>query len=577
MCCLRTLGVLTVTLSLVWSMTLETTSTRPRSSDTDNAINHIPDINSSTLNILDVRTPPKVQSQIKDKLSSKYSIEASHAGVAIPIDEDVVMEESTKRANFYKLDRPTTASGGLSTWILLSGHSSSTTPSPATKKPSLKPEINETLSEKPTKLSKPVFKQRSTTLKPVTTTSKKTTTVRVNTFSPSAKTTTRKPAKLTKVKASLLQSLTNPKANNATTTAKPAKHASTTLKSVTMREVTTTLTTTQLSASLPLEAKEDDSTLPSTKASKKKTQKKKKNKTRKRKPSKSSKEGNNKLKEVESPGTQLYSYLRSEIIPVTVGVSLVGLLVTAGLASYYLQPFAALRRSDPIDRKDTAGSYYYQDDYTNAMPEEEAIGKVIAGMPENVLQENTATTYKQPTSRNAYQQNVRYRQVDRRSQIFMNPYGSVEDVKLHDRPAVSYNEDNKFVGGSAQTEEMPEVTPAVVPEHGPRNLKDADRKFVVGNIPEEFYSSGSAPRSMQMRGAGRRSQTTWTMKYFLEKTTSTAEIVGSRAQQTKFQLQLSQLQKNPRLQTLRQQKRPSRAPLLITCSVQPNAQIPSLN
>lgn len=449
------------------------------------------------MNILDVRTPPKVQSQIKDKLSSKYSIETSHAGVAIPVDEDVLLEESTKRANFYKLDRPTTASGGLSTWILLSGHSSSTTPSsPSTKKPITMTveKSNETLllTEKPVKLSKPVFKQRSTTLKPATTTSKKTTTVRVNTFSPSAKTTTRKPAKLTKVKASLLQSLTN-----ATTTKKPAKHVSTTVPSATQRAVTAR-TTTQSSASLPLEAKEDDSTLPSTEASKKKTQKKKKNKTRKRKPSKSSKEGNNKLKEVDSPGTQLYSYLRSEIIPVTVGVSLVGLLVTAGLASYYLQPFAALRRSDPIDRKDTAGSYYYQDDYTNAMPEEEAIGKVIAGMPDNVLQDNTAT-YKQPTSRNAYQQNVRYRQVDRRSQIFMNPYGSVEDVKLHDRPAVNYSEDKKIVVGSPQTEAIPEVTPALVPEHGPRNLKDADRKFVVGSIPEEFYSSGAAPRSMQRK------------------------------------------------------------------------------
>ncbi|XP_066154648.1 uncharacterized protein [Euwallacea fornicatus] len=476
---LKTLSVLSVTLSMVCGMILETNSTRSVPPPINITIENVPsptlDSNISTTNVLDVRTPPQVQNQIKEKISSKYSIETSHAGIAIPVEDEV--EEITKKMNFYKLERPTTANGGLSTWILLSGQST-------TKKPIVKPVImkdersSETLilSEKPA--LKPIFKRRSTTLRPTTTSSETTTTVRINTFSPSS------PTKLTKVKASLLRNITT-----TTTTAVP---------------IITELTTThKASEALPIEAKDGDLNLPSTSESSKKNkkiQKKKKNKPQRRKPNKSSKEGNNKLKEEEdSPGTQLYSYLRSEIIPVTVGVSLVGLLVTAGLASYYFQPFAALRRSDPIDHKDTDGSYYYQDSsYSNAMPEEEAIGKVIAGMPDNALQDG-GVSYKQPTSRNTYPQNVRYRHVDRRSQIYMNPYGSVEDVKLHDRTVATTSYEGDYKGGNDKF--VVEVTPAVVPEHGPRNIKEEEgRKFVVGNIPKEFFSSaGASPRNIRMK------------------------------------------------------------------------------
>lgn len=424
----------------------------------------------TSVDVLDVRTPPKVQNQIREKISSKYH----HVGVAIPVEDDVekLLEESTKKMSFYKLERSsTTPSSGLSTWVLLSNHDIPTT----TKKPF----VAKNSTEKPVKVFKPVFKQRSTTQKPSSTTSKTTTTtVRVNTFTPSSKstttTTTSKPTKLTKVKASLLKGIST---STTTTT-----------------EAVTKTTTTEAASALPVEAKDggQELTVETTQKTKKTQRKKKKNKTRRRKPSKaSSKEGDdNKLKEAESPGTQLYSYLRSEIIPVTVGMSLVGLLVTAGLASYYLQPFAALRRSDPVDRKDSAGGYYYQDSsFSNSMPEEEAIGKVIAGMPEDVLQGGGG--YK-----NTRPQNVRYRHVDRRSQIYMNPYGSVEDVKLHDD---GEEDDKKFVVGSVPQEV---VTPAVVPEHGPRKLGG---RFVVGTIPKEFFSTGGAsPRGLKVSQRKRR-------------------------------------------------------------------------
>jgi len=431
----------------------------------------VPELSKNTsVDVLDVRTPPKVQNQIREKISSKYH----HVGVAIPVEDDVekLLEESTKKMSFYKLERSsTTPSSGLSTWVLLSNHDIPTT----TKKPF----VAKNSTEKPVKVFKPVFKQRSTTQKPSSTTSKTTTTtVRVNTFTPSSKstttTTTSKPTKLTKVKASLLKGIST---STTTTT-----------------EAVTKTTTTEAASALPVEAKDggQELTVETTQKTKKTQRKKKKNKTRRRKPSKaSSKEGDdNKLKEAESPGTQLYSYLRSEIIPVTVGMSLVGLLVTAGLASYYLQPFAALRRSDPVDRKDSAGGYYYQDSsFSNSMPEEEAIGKVIAGMPEDVLQGGGG--YK-----NTRPQNVRYRHVDRRSQIYMNPYGSVEDVKLHDD---GEEDDKKLVVGSVPQEV---VTPAVVPEHGPRKLGG---RFVVGTIPKEFFSTGGAsPRGLKVSQRKRR-------------------------------------------------------------------------
>uniref|UniRef100_A0A7G3ATD6 Putative mucin-5ac n=2 Tax=Lutzomyia longipalpis TaxID=7200 RepID=A0A7G3ATD6_LUTLO len=67
----------------------------------------------------------------------------------------------------------------------------------------------------------------------------------------------------------------------------------------------------------------------------------------------------------------------------TVGVSLVGLVVTAGIASYLLGgPFGALRRSYDVDRKDDV---YYNNNEEYAGPdgqfEEEWLSKVMAGSP----------------------------------------------------------------------------------------------------------------------------------------------------------------------------------------------------
>lgn len=96
------------------------------------------------------------------------------------------------------------------------------------------------------------------------------------------------------------------------------------------------------------------------------------------------------IKKKENPlGTKIYNYLSREVMP-TVGVGLLGLVVTAGLAGYFLGPLGALRRSyDVADRKDDL-YYYNNEEYagTDGQSEEEVFGKVIAGMPLNTNYRN---------------------------------------------------------------------------------------------------------------------------------------------------------------------------------------------
>ncbi|XP_035777664.1 mucin-5AC-like [Anopheles albimanus] len=87
--------------------------------------------------------------------------------------------------------------------------------------------------------------------------------------------------------------------------------------------------------------------------------------------------------------TQIINYLSREVMP-TVGVGLVGLVMAAGLASYFLgSPLGALRRSD--DRKD---DLYYSNYEEYAGPdgqnEEDVFGKLIAGMPDRSYYRNNA-------------------------------------------------------------------------------------------------------------------------------------------------------------------------------------------
>lgn len=546
--------------------------------------------------VLDTRTPPRVKQQKRENVEAV--IENSHAGVAIPIDEESIMLEEEKKLHFYKIDRPTTDSG-ISTWILLSGHTSSptSTEKPA-RKPNIKPNQNMTIVITDTNKIKPIFKKKpaisttttttTTTVKPTTTTTttkplttKKifTTTLKKVTIpnyniktSPKPEKIT--PTKLTKIKASLLTNSTfnKKKQTPTTTTLKPTTSIS---KLVTASTYTATKATTEKpielikvsdsnslqSNQLPLEGKNEEfdidnvsTTTLNPKKTRRPTNKRKKNKNRRKRPSaeKTNNSSNNtKISTKEKPiGTQIYNYLSREVMP-TVGVGLVGLMVTAGLASYFLYPFGSLRRSYDVDRKDKDNSYYYRNEYNGGIAEEEAIGKVIAGMPSF----SNYNSYKTNPISNVLNSNVKYRHTQQptssapvsynhqSSNIYKDHHGSIDSTKYNNKekneeiivqnmyvPQETYNHHytkdvmndnkNKFVVGNVPKEYLDDVTPVAVPEHGPRSMKFKSRRKRQVDYNENDIFSNEITSSLNYNDATSKKYTTETTKQDLPKNTN---------------------------------------------------------
>jgi len=467
--------------------------------------------NTSSHLMFDTRTPPRIkQQQKRNQLEPEE--EFSYPGVAEPIDEDsILLEETTKKTSNNKA----TTDGGLSTWILLSGQNLST------KRPGIVEirNISIGVSESPNNI-KPLFRRKSTTSTTSTTTSTTTpvttisttnaprtkntilTTVKPVTKSNTPTTEKAKPknkptnfAKITTVKKPVTASATPKPPSGVITRVTPTTLKPTTkIISKKTKPTTTTTTTITSSAGLTMGSTEmvrintttpesvlqpeaKDGTLELTTSATKKSKrpstnvKRKKNKVRRKKPQADDKidlvngtKVSNKNKE-KPIGTQIYNYLSREVMP-TVGVGLVGLMVTAGLASYFLYPFSPVRRSYDIDRKDKVGGYYYSDEYTGGISEEEAIGKVVAGMA--TAASTTVYNHPQYTSNNYN----RYRNVGGSNVGYQNQNEQV----IVGTPKVNNNnndEEPKFVVGNVPKEfQNNEVTPAVVPEHGPRDIKD---------------------------------------------------------------------------------------------------------
>lgn len=505
--------------------------------------NQLIDANATDV-VLDTRTPPKVKQQQKQK----EAIENSHPGIAEPVDEELInLEEATKKLNFYKIEKPTTNSG-LSTWILLSGQ----TPPSTTKVDS-----NLTLvTDMPNRIVKPIFKKRTTTTrKPFTTTT--------TTSAPTTTAETEKTTKMNKIKASILSNaLHNKKTHNTTlakqnsTTQVPLSTKSTTTSPMTTTTIisTTVALNKNISANesinavdsnaLPLEAKDTEMELTTAATDVKKTRrpttnKRKKNKNKRKRPATDKVSNSTKIALKEKPiSTQIYNYLSREVMP-TVGVGLVGLMVTAGLASYFLYPFGAARRNYNIDRKDKEGSYHYLDDYdSGGIAEEEAIGKVIAGMQStttasyiNYRRNNAKTSYSSVRYRNVNSQgpNDSYQKKYHASYNGNNDYGvnnnNYQTEPYYNKDVVEQNketgymvDDKKFVVGSVSQESFQEVTPVTVPEHGPRSLKNRRRRQ-VSDIDNEIFSdvtenpNPNSSYSSEFTTTGAFSTTTTTEKH----------------------------------------------------------------
>lgn len=381
------------------------------------------------------------------------------------------------------------------------------------------------VTDMPNRIVKPIFKKRTTTTrKPFTTT----------TTTPASTTTaeTEKTTKLNKIKASILNNALHNKKTHNTTSAKQNSTSTqipSTMKSTTTSPVTTTtITSTTVAASnknisvnesinavdsnaLPLEAKDTEMELTTAATDAKKTRrptnKRKKNKNKRRRPATDKISNSTKIALKEKPiSTQIYNYLSREVMP-TVGVGLVGLMVTAGLASYFLYPFGAARRNYNIDRKDKEGSYHYLDDYdSGGIAEEEAIGKVIAGMQSTTTA--NYVNYRRNNAKTSYS-NVRYRHVNSQGPVDSyqkkynpsynanNDYGvsnnNYNTESYYNKDVIEKNketgymvDDKKFVVGSVSQDSFQEVTPVTVPEHGPRSLNRKRRQ--VSDIDNEIFS-----------------------------------------------------------------------------------------
>ncbi|CAG9822886.1 unnamed protein product [Phaedon cochleariae] len=478
-------------------------STRERRRITNKGIH---EINSTTLDLLDVRTPPKVKEQQK-KIHEKF--EFSHPGVAIPVDENIILAEATTTSeNVLTVEHKTSIDDGPSSWILLSGLSSTTsTPSEgnnASKKNSTNEvQWNSTISVtgKPKRNTYSHFKKRVNVV-----TSERPFEKVTITESHQAKV-HKDVTNLTRIKASELNKAVikrnssqhdlfdnSSMLTNSNTKTKESHNVSSHIISSSTSNTTAQaikLTNSTMDAGvnvtkLSAEAKDIETDLVSTIKKKKNSTKRKKNKNRRRKPTETKGDITtvskpSKVSKQKPISTQIYSYLSREVMP-TVGVGLVGLMVTAGLASYFFYPFGIARRSYNVDRKDHDGDYYYKNELS--VPEEEAIGKVIAGMSTNTLFPDNLQRPKHK-ERNS---NIRYRLVDKKTQINEGMHGSVEDVPLtYDKEneeqsyyntyqTIDYssdpNENKLFVAAPEKAKNA--VTPVTVPEHGPRNLNSAD-------------------------------------------------------------------------------------------------------
>ncbi|CAG9809310.1 unnamed protein product [Chironomus riparius] len=374
--------------------------------------------------------------------------ESFHHGVAVPLSlEDYEKELAREKDLLTKAKKKisiesSTPKEGISTWILLSGSNNPTTTSrsevnkPAyrvdndSKKPVVKNNISSANSTQTTKKRTTATQSPKSTKTTVKYTNNKLATrVKVTpivTEEPTTISTTKKVPLTTKTKKFTTQRPKTTQAKTTTTVATTTVELTTAAskKKESQKEEKVIIDDSMViddekdepefvetSTYLIMEAKDDEFNLPNDRSPSKSVQSKKaagkttaSPKNKKKKIAASVAAGTNSTTKIKKKSdkktdltkvsnnkkpekpitTQIYNYLAREVMP-TVGVGLVGLVVTAGLATYFLGgPLTALRRSyDIASRRDDVGILDRSDDFGNMQDEGEMFGKVIAGMPEN--------------------------------------------------------------------------------------------------------------------------------------------------------------------------------------------------
>ncbi|XP_058117856.1 rho GTPase-activating protein gacJ-like [Anopheles ziemanni] len=473
-------------------------------------------------------------------LFDRYS---GHAGVAEPMTDEEYQNE-LHRATERVLPRTTTPREGLSTWVLLSGSDSS----------ELQGDSTSTTRKAPIAKSTTTTTTSTTTAKPIATKRYQPTTRRImpTTTPRVARTTTPSTSTGSEEKKDKFNKPT-PKLKVATTTLKPVivkkvkkppvTTTTTTTTTTTPKPTTTTTTTTttemviteqspstvandlaaavtedssvESSTFLIMEPKdalfdlpEDRSpakTAPAAIAKGKKptrkpnakspagTKKKPANKKNRKPEVKDGVPGEKKpaANKNKPVSTQIINYLSREVMP-TVGVGLVGLVMAAGLASYFLgSPLGALRRSD--DRKD---DLYYSNYEEYAGPdgqnEEDVFGKLIAGMPDRAYYRNNAV-------RRRTQQPVRTG----------HQYYHVQPYSANKYPHITYR--NRAYAGAPNGQSAPETMYTNINRQAqvqPSQAK-SQNEFYYNTPPTPYYPT----RSVAIEAATRQPAPVYSSTY----------------------------------------------------------------
>lgn len=416
-----------------------------------------------------------------------------------------------------KLKDSSTSKDGISTWILLSG-THSTTPPEIIKSDLHKTEVNQKVDK--------IAKVRDTPQKPqripvvskaeMMKTKNKNKTIASTTTEPTVSKVTVVKVNMQKKKQPLHEILPDPVslATNSAVVLKPKHKTTATINnsviSVSSKEdaedeasmedveLATILPIAQVTKETPtpflvLEPKDADFDLPQDRSPGNTTKKPKRPATKANKKKVANKKVvDQKLDDVKNStkvalkikdkpiSTKIYNYLSREIMP-TVGVGLIGLVVTAGLAGYLLGPLGAIRRSYEVaDRKDDL-YYYNNEEYAgpgaDGQSEEEVFGKVIAGMPVHA---------------NNYRNNVRYVQQNQRPNQF-HQGGPQKFVQTQHQPQYSRY---RNAAGNSQSHQQRPMQPYI--SHQP-NLVQQRNNLVAPNIISQksigssIFSIPSAP------------------------------------------------------------------------------------
>lgn len=386
----------------------------------------------------DVRTPPRVRTKAGEAKIEKVGegiakVERIGEGVGEAIAVDTV-----------------TQGPGLSTWILLSSDQAKGRPATqatiqSVEKPSRK---NETVKGKPS-ISKVSLKKANTTAS-----------IDEVTKSPiilqDSKFKNRTPVIVGKVPTTPADNQTK---TSIITTTPPLKKKIVTTPTPPTKFIEIVPTTSLVVETDTVETVEETSTTETTTTTKRTrrpgTKKKKKNKNRRRRPSKPEEAAESKITQDNNLvntkieglpnrplSTRIYNYLAREVMP-SVGVGIVGLVLTAGLAGLLLYPFGGgVARRNYEKGSTPQNNYYYSDyvphreDHTNT-----AEDKVFSVAPSSINHNSYVSSYDSKYNNNKYRYEHDYGQT-------VNGYaGSNEYSTLPDsvkNPDYSISDSSKY-------------------------------------------------------------------------------------------------------------------------------------